>query len=131
MAAITLLKRAVGKAHTTSIVEGTDDAVLDSIITSGVTTADLYNDANTTTINVGGSAQTTGNIMTGAAMTTLAIGTGMGSGDVIDIGGASSQLDINGSATITGDLTVNGSTTTVATTNLAISASNFATSSAA
>jgi len=102
-----MLRRVAGKAHTTSFVEGTDDAVVDSLITVGVTTADVYNDANTLIVNVGGSALTTANIATGASVTGVNIGTGMGSGDTINVGGTGSQTVVGG------DLVVNGTTTTV------------------
>lgn len=107
MAATAVLRRKSGKAHPSPLVEGTDDAILDSIITSAVTTGDLYNDANTTTVNVGGSALTTLNLGTGSAVTAVSLGTGTGAGDTIAIGGAGSIT------TVAGDLVVNGTTTSV------------------
>jgi hypothetical protein len=118
MAAVLLYKRQSGKANLAKFVEGTDDAVLDSIITSLTTSGNLYNDANTQTVTLGGSALVTANLATGNAVTTVNLGTGTGvtsitigsntgAGDVIDIGGAGSVT------TIKGDLAVEGTTTSV------------------
>lgn len=65
MAAVTLVKRVVGRGHDRQIVEGTDDAVLSSLIrtSSGVVT--LYGDTFTSGVTLGGGATATG---TGAAM---------------------------------------------------------------
>ena len=105
MAATIVLKRAAGKGHITSFAEGTDDAVLSSLIRTSSGASTLYNDAITTGVTIGGSAATSGTLFTGAAMTLLDLGTGMGAGDNINIGGASSTT------TIGGDLVVNGTTT--------------------
>lgn len=109
MADVILLKRAAGKAHLTSLVENTDDAVVSSLVSSsaGTGVVSLYNEANTTSITVGGSAQTTGSLFDGAAMTGLTIGAGMGAGDNITLGGSGSTV------TVSGDLVVNGTTTSV------------------
>lgn len=107
MADVILLKRAAGKAHLTSLAEGTDDAVLSSIVRSSSGAATLWNEANTTGITIGGSGQTTGSLFDGASMTTLTIGAGMGAGDNITLGAASSTV------TVSGDLVVNGTTTSV------------------
>jgi hypothetical protein len=107
MAAIILLKRATAKAHLTSVIEGTDDAVLSSVIRTASGPATAWNDAFTTSITIGGSVQTTGTLFGGVAMTTLNVGTGMGSGDTINVGGTGSTT------VVAGNLVVNGTTTSV------------------
>jgi hypothetical protein len=97
------------------VVEGTDDIIADSLITSATTTADVFNDANTTTINLGGSAALTANIATGDAVVAVNIGTSDTADAPINIGGDASEV------TIDGNLTVNGDVTTVGATNLAVS----------
>jgi hypothetical protein len=107
MADVILLKRAAGKGHLTSLAEGTDDAVLSSLVrrTTGVTT--LWNEAFTTGITIGGSVQTTGSLFDGVLMDTLTVGAGMGVGDNLTLGGAGSTV------TVSGDLVVSGTTVSV------------------
>jgi hypothetical protein len=107
MAAVELFRRQSTKANLTQLVEGTDDAVLSSIITDLTTTGNLYNDGNTVTVVVGGSVTETATLFTGAAMTAINLGTGMGAGGLINIGGSGSTV------TVGGDLVVNGTTTSV------------------
>lgn len=107
MAAVTLLRRATSKAHTTSVLEA-DTALIGGLELSAAGTGSLYNDGNTTQIDLGtGGALTTVNLGTGSAVTSLNLGTGMGSGDTINIGGASSTT------VVAGDLDVQGTTTSV------------------
>ena len=56
-----------------------------------------------TTVNLGnGSAMTTAHLFTGAAMTTINLGTSMGAGDAINIGGAGCDVNINGNLDVIG-----------------------------
>jgi len=110
MADVILLKRAAGKGHLTSLLEGSDDAALSSIQRTNSNTdtlASLWTDAITTGITIGGSAQTTGSLFDGTSMTTATVGASMGAGDGITLGGAGSTT------TISGNLVVNGTTTSV------------------
>jgi hypothetical protein len=106
MATVTILRRATGKAHTISVLEA-DQAILGGLVRTSAGAGALYNDTFTTSATLGtGSAVTTVTIG-GAATSTLALGTGMGVGDSINIGGTGSVT------TIAGDLVVQGTTTSV------------------
>ena len=103
---VTLLRRATNKAHTISVLE-TDQAELGGLVRLSTGTAALYNDTFTTDVDLAtGSAVATVDIG-GAATTAINVGTGMGAGDTIAIGGAGSLT------TIAGDLVVDGTTTSV------------------
>lgn len=91
--AVTLLKRQTGRAHVTSIAEATDAVTIRAIERSTSGGALLWNDANVTTITIGGGAAQLG----------------------ITIGKAGQTV------TIPGNLDVQGTTTTLSTTNLVVS----------
>ncbi len=78
-------------------VNQTTDQVLTNQIESTVVSRSLWADAVATTVN----------IATGAAMTALNLGTSMGAGDVITLGGTGSAVRVQG------DLVVLGTTTSV------------------
>jgi len=96
MAQVPLFTRDPGSV-TLRQVNQTTDQVLTNQIQSTVVTRSLWSDAVATTVNVA----------TGVAMTALNLGTGMGAGDVITLGGAGSAVRV------TGDLVVLGTTTSV------------------
>jgi len=96
MAQVPLFTRDPGSV-TLRTVNQTTDQVLTNQIESGVVTRSLWCDAVGTTLNVA----------TGAAMTAISIGTGMGAGDVITLGGAGSTTRV------AGNLAVLGTTTTI------------------
>ena len=96
MAQVPIFTRDPGSV-TLRTVNQTTDQVLTNQIESGVVTRSLWCDAVGTTLNVA----------TGAAMTAISIGTGMGAGDVITLGGAGSTTRV------AGNLAVLGTTTTI------------------
>ena len=96
MAQVPLFTRDPGSV-TLRTVNQTTDQVLTNQIESGVVTRSLWCDAVGTTLNVA----------TGAAMTAISIGTGMGAGDVITLGGTGSTTRV------AGNLAVLGTTTTI------------------
>jgi len=110
MAQVTMLRRSGTKPYPHTFQEGTDDAVLDSIQRSSSGTANLWDDANVTSITVGGGAANTSITMMGGASTgTVALGNSAagavtvdsGAGVSVDAGAASNFTTSAGALTLT------------------------------
>ena len=107
MAQVTLFKRVSGKAHPTSVAEAADEVVIRKLQRSASGPAAAWDDANTTSIVIGGgAAQTSITIGGGAAFTGLTLG---------KAGVTDTHL---GDVRVNGDLVVMGTTTAVNSTNV-------------
>lgn len=108
MAQRAALYQVSGRSHPARLDPTADGLNTINIRRTDAGTGGVFDDANTTQVDVGtGAAMVTANIATGAAVTGVNIGTGMGVGDTITLGGSGSEV------VIPGNLTVQGTTTTV------------------
>ena len=105
-----MLRRSGTKAYSRAFQEGTDDAVLDSIVRSTSGTANLWDDGSVTTITIGGGAANTALTMMGGSGTgTVSIGNSSagavtvdsGAGVSVDAGAASNFTTSAGALTLT------------------------------
>lgn len=109
MALVSPLTLVAGSA-TPRFVSDSADELLVSGIQTGQAIVNLFTDVTPDTINLG----------TNAGVTALNVGTAMGAGDALAIGGTDSTATFGGNVVVAQDFTVNGTVTTVNSANLTV-----------